>query len=137
MKSLTSPSKEFWITNISKKAINLVDLGVYIYPRTSINLLDAKHYRHLTEEQVKQSATTGSLKAKSRFISVRQVAPIITQIGNTTLMDLERDTVFPSRPRSAIQTEKVHYDELNISDDEYANENAEIAEEDHAGKWRK
>lgn len=73
--------------------------------------------------------------AKSRFVVIRQVAPQISK-SHPTMLEFQPETVFPSRPRSAIKTEKIHYDELNISDDEYGEENADIANEDHAGKWK-
>jgi hypothetical protein len=128
------PSKAFWITNISKKAINLTDLGIYIYPMCSINLLDKKHYGHLTEEQVMKSATGGSLFLKKRCVVVRKVAPGTPMKSPPPLQE---DAVFPTRQRSSIEFDKPTYDELNIPDEEFAEENADIAEESHLGKWNK
>lgn len=102
----------------------------------SINLLDKKHYNHLTEEQIMASKASGSLKAKERFVVVRKVAPQIQPTIPYTF-EFEQTTTIPSRPRSAITTERVHYEELNVSDDEYANENADIAEEDRTAKYKK
>ena len=68
-------AKEFWITNISNKAISLADLGIHIYPFRSVNLLDSNHYRHITEKQLINSAKSGSLFVKSKYVVVRKVHP--------------------------------------------------------------
>lgn len=127
-------AKEFWITNISNKAISLADLGIHIYPFRSVNLLDSNHYRHITEKQLIDSAKSGSLFVKSKYVVVRKVAP---GTPTQTIIPLQEDATFPTRQRSANKTEKVVYDELNVSDDEFAEEQAEIAEQSHLGKWNK
>jgi hypothetical protein len=134
MKTPVQSTKEFWITNISNKAISLADLGICIYPMRSINLLDKNHYRHITEEQLTKSASSGSLFTKNKYVVVRKVAPGAPM---KTIIPLQENAVFQTRQRSAIEFEKISYDELNISDEEYAEENADIAEENHSGKWIK
>src|SRR5271165_2022505 len=134
MKTPVQPAKEFWITNTSNRAISLADLGICIYPMRSINLLDKDHYRHITKEQLIKSASSGSLFAKNKYVVVRKVAPGTPM---KTYIPLQEDATFPTRQRSVIEIEKITYEELNVSDDEYAEENADIAEQSHLGKWNK
>lgn len=134
MKTPVQPTREFWITNISNKAISLADLGIHIYPMRSINLLDKNHYRHITEEQLIKSASSGSLFVKNKYVVVRKVAPGTPM---KAYIPVQEDAVFPTRKRSSIDIEKITYDELNVSDEEYAEENADITEESHLGKWNK
>jgi len=98
----------------------------------SINLLDKNHYKHITEEQLTKSSSSGSLFAKSKYVVVRKFAPGTPM---KTYIPLQENATFPTRQRSVIDFEKPVYDELNVSDEEYAEENAEIAEESHLGKW--
>ena len=99
----------------------------------SINLLDKRHY-NFTEEELLKSAQSGSLLAKSHYIVVRSVAP--TTEFNTKIPQQE-NAIFTTKPRSSVKIEQVNYEELNVSDDQYAVENAELAEQDHLGKWTK
>jgi hypothetical protein len=131
---ILQPSKEFWITNISRKAQSLADLGICIYPMRSVNLLDKNHYRHLTEEQLIKSEASGSLFLKRNFVVHRKVAPM-TPMKTPPLM--QEGTVFPTRQRSAIDVEKITYDELVVDENEFAEETADIAQENHLGKWNK
>jgi hypothetical protein len=127
------PSDFFWVTNISKKIVSLTDLGICIYPMRSVNLLDNKHYS-LTKEQLIASASSGSLLAKSKLLSVRKVPPPNTP---KVRIPFQEDAIYPSKQRSAVEVEDIKYEELNISDDDYANENADLAEKDHLGKYNK
>lgn len=133
MKTMPS-SKEFWVTNISSKAISLADLGIHIYPMRSVNLLDKNHYRNITEEQLIKSASSGSIFIKNKYVVVRKVAPG-TPMKN--ILTVQEDATFPTRKRSNVEIEKIVYDELNISDDDYAEENADISQQSHLGKWNK
>jgi len=65
---------DFWITNISKMNVCLRDLNLTVKARSSINLMDLKHYRY-TLEQLQKSAESGSLYRKSDKIKVCNVAP--------------------------------------------------------------
>lgn len=123
----------FWITNISKKAIHLGDIGVIIYPMRSINLLDTKHY-NLTRAQLEKSMMNGSLFTKKNNVVVRVVPP---NYDPKKIVPFKKDAIYPTKQRSAIDFENVKYEELEVSDDEYAEENAAIAETDHLGKWIK
>lgn len=124
--------KTFWITNISKKAINLYDIGITIMPMTSLNLLDSKHYR-LTLEQLEKSAKSGSIALKSNYVVVRAVPPD----AKKNYLPFDKNAIMPTRHRSAVENEDIKYEELNISDEKYAEENSDTAQQDHLGKWRK
>lgn len=65
---------DFWITNISKMNVCLRDLNLTVKARSSINLMDLKHYRY-TLEQLQKSAESGSLYRKSDKIKVCNVTP--------------------------------------------------------------
>lgn len=123
----------FWITNISKKAVHLSDIGVIIYPMRSINLLDKRHYS-LTRNQLERSQASGSLNTKKDLVVVRKVPPVIEA---PNYLPIKEDAIYPSKPRSSIAVENIKYEELDVPDDVYAAENADTAETDHLGKWNK
>ena len=115
----------FWVTNISNMNVSLADLNVTIKARSSVNLLDKKHF-YVSKEQLLKSFASGSLFKKRNKIFVRQVVP---EIENTSLL-FNRNESFPSRDRSILSIKEENYEELNLSDAEYADQNAELAEMD-------
>jgi hypothetical protein len=115
----------FWLTNISDRNVSLADLNVTIKAFTCVNLLDKKHYS-LTLEQLQTSKEKGSLFLKRDKIKPRLAAP--TVINNS--MPIFREAVAPSRERSTLNVKEEHYEELQVSDTEYAQENFETAEMD-------
>lgn len=123
----------FWITNISKRIVSLSDLNISVPARASVNLLDKKHYQ-FTEEQLVKSAQSGSLFKKQNSLVVRIVPPEMPQKDN---LPWQEDAVFQTKHRSTIKVEEVKYEELNIKDEDFANENAESAEADNVGRWKK
>jgi hypothetical protein len=125
-------SDVFWVTNISNMNVSLADLNVTIKARSSVNLLDKKHFS-LSKEQLSKSFATGSLLKKRNKIFVRQVVP---EIENTNLL-FNRNESFPSRDRSILSIKEENYEELNLSDSEYADQNAELAEMDSQPLIRK
>jgi hypothetical protein len=125
--------EDFWITNITRKEVHLVDIGVRIKPMRSLNLLDKRHYS-ITKEQLDKSATSGYLFTRKNDVVIRKVPPLSEQT-HTPLID--RDAVFQTRQRSSVELENIKYEELDVSDDEYAEENSDTAETDHLGKWNK
>lgn len=133
MKHPSKSSKFFWITNITKKAHHIDDLGVIIYPMRSLNLLDTKH-NNITEEQLINSAKNGSLFKKKSAIIIRQVPPGVQKKNR---IELKEDAILPTKKRSAVELDNIKYEELEVSDDTYAEENAELAEKDYVGKWKK
>lgn len=126
-------AQEFWITNISKQAIALADLGIDIMPMTSVNLL-SKHYQ-ITPEQAINSATAGSIFKRRHSVVVRNVPPQnarkLTAFNPAEpIFDPKGSAIF-SRAHSTVKVEEKHYDELAITDEQYAeNEVAQEAKKD-------
>lgn len=118
-------SEFFWITNASTMNVSLADLNITVKAMSSINLLDKKHFS-FSKEQLLKSFSSGSLFKKRNKIFVRQVAP---EKENKYLL-FNKDESFPSRDRSILSIREENYEELNLSDAEYANQNAELAEMD-------
>ena len=115
----------FWITNISNRNVSLADLNITIKAYTSADLLDQKHYSY-TLEQLEKSKTTGSIAKKSDKIKVREIEPEIIKMNVPFL----RETYIPNRERSTFEIKNDNYDELNVSDEQFAEENAETADLD-------
>ena len=128
-----TPAPTFWVTNISKREVSLRDLNHSIPPMSTVNLLDKRHHSY-TKEQLDASASSGSIFTKSDKIKVRLVPPPHLP---PNLLPIDRESAIPTRQRSALKIEHVHYEELNISDDEFAKENADLAEQDRLGKYSK
>jgi hypothetical protein len=130
----TRPSNQiFWVTNISKTIVSLTDLGLCIQPLRTVNLLDNQHYS-LSKEQLLASSISGSLFKKRDKIIVRKVPP---GPQPKTFIPHQEDAIFPTKHHSAVQMEDIKYEELNVSDDDYANENTETAQEDQLGRYKK
>ena len=117
--------KDFWVTNICKMDVSLRDLNLTIKSFCSVNLLDSKHY-HYTLEQLEKSAEKGSLYNKRDRIVIRNVAPKIIKKEMPVIME----TSIPSRQRSIYEITQQNYEELNVSDEQFAEENADLAEMD-------
>lgn len=115
----------FWVTNISKRNVSLSDLNLTIKAFASINLLDNKHYSY-SIQQLQASAKSGSIYAKRDKIVVRDVAPEMLKMNVPRLAE----TYIPSRERSVYVIENKEYEELNMSDEDFAKENADIVELD-------
>jgi len=115
----------YWVTNISNRNVSLADLCLTIKAYTSVNLLDTKHY-YYTFQQLEKSRLEGSIAKKSDKIVKCMGTPQITKVN----MPFNRDTSIPSRERSVFVIKEENYEELNVSDEQFAEENAEIAELD-------
>lgn len=117
----------FWVTNISNRNVSLTDLALTVRARSSANLLDKKHYQY-NLEQLQKSAESGSIFKKRDKIVVRKVAPEVL----ITNVPLTKDMFIPTRERSTLVIKEEHYKELsveaNLSDEEFAKENAEMAD---------
>ena len=120
-------NKEFWITNISKRDITLHVLGVVVRSRTSINLLDSRHY-NITVEQVMTSAEKGSLFNKKKEVIIRKSPPTLDTL--TFKIAIDHNSIIPDRTRSIYEIKQEHYDELIVSDEQFADEFAETVEMD-------
>ena len=115
----------FWITNISNRNVSLADLNLTVKAFSSINLLDKKHYSFTIEELLKSEAS-GSIFKKSNKIVVRKVAPAIIKMN----MPMIAETYIPSRERSVYSIKEEKYEELDMSDEDFAKENADIIQLD-------
>lgn len=111
----------FWVTNISNMNVSLSDLNLTIKARSSVNLLDSKHYSY-TKEQLDKSVKEGSIFKKRNKIFVRKVAPIIEQ-KNVLFI---KDTYIQSRERSVYSIKEEKYEELEMTDDEFIKENIDL-----------
>lgn len=133
MKTLFVP--EFWVTNASPMNVTLADLALNIRARSTVNLLDKKHYNYTLDQLIK-SKDSGSIFKKRDKILVRDLAPPAIEKER---MPFLKDSQIPSRGRSVLAITTVEYDELKITDEkemqkkmdeEYAKENADLAEAD-------
>lgn len=118
--------KAFWVTNISKMNVSLADLNLTIKAYSSVNLLDSKHYQY-TLDQLNKSVDSGSIFKKRDRIVVRKVAPEVLKAN----IPLTRETFIPSRERSLYEIKHEHYDELNVSDEQFASDTADLVELDN------
>jgi hypothetical protein len=117
--------QEFWATNISNMNVSLSDLNLTIKAFSSVNLLDTRHYSY-TIEQLEKSRNSGSLSRKRNKIVIRDVAPKTAQMHKSVL----KEACVPNRARSVYEIKNEKYEELAISDEKFAEENAEIADLD-------
>lgn len=114
--------REFWVTNATKMNVCLSDLRLYVPAGKSMNLLDSKHF-HYTLEQLLASQASGSLHIKRDKIFVRDVPPV-NQVKPGIY---KSDQFLYKAPRSNVKVEEKNYEELNVSDQKFAEE---ITEED-------
>ena len=115
----------FWITNISNRNVSLADLNLTVKSFSSINLLDKKHYS-FTKDQLLKSEASGSIFNKRNKIVVRKIAPTIINMNIPMVVE----TYIPSRERSIYSIKEEKYEELNMSDEDFAKDNADMVELD-------
>lgn len=115
----------FWVTNVSDRNVSLLDLGLTLRAYSTVNLLDSGHY-HLTREQLEASRDSGSIYAKRTKVKVRLVPPK----ENKPMFALKEELFIPNRAKNAVPVVRPQYEELDISDETFAEENAEMAETD-------
>lgn len=120
-----SQEKSFWLTNISNRNISLADLNLTIKAFSSINLLDNKHYQY-NLKQLEKSEQQGSIFKKRNRLKVRKVAPEILKMN----VPFIKETYIPSRERSVLEIKEEEYEELAISDEQFAKDNADIIQLD-------
>jgi hypothetical protein len=112
------------VTNISDRNVTLTDLAINIKSFTTVNLLDSKHYQ-LTLEQLQKSEQCGSIFNKKSAIKVRKYPPPILK---TTIL-CNRESVIPTRERSTLVITQENFEELRVSDEEFAEENADLVDQ--------
>lgn len=111
----------FWVTNFSNRNVSLADLNVTIKAFSSVNLMDTKHYKY-TLQQLEKSAKNGSLFKKKHFISIRKIEPLILKLD----IPLLKETYIPSRERSVLEIREETYEELVLSDEQFAADNSDL-----------
>ena len=114
-----------WISNISKKDVSVSDLDLTIKARSSINLLNKRNLNY-SLTQIVQSLRTGSLYKNRDKLIVRKVEP---EIEEQKIIAIDYNAVAPSRRRSAVKVEEVQYEELNISDEDFAQQASDLVDE--------
>ena len=90
---------------------------------SSINLLDDRHYSY-SKEQLLKSEKGGSLFNYRKKIAVRSAPPVIPD--NKILFN--QAGVIPGREKSTYSIKEEKYEELNMSDEVFAAEHADIAD---------
>lgn len=118
-------TEEFWVTNISNRNVSLADLNLTIKAFSSVNLLDNRHYNY-TLQQLEKSYNEGSIAAKRDKIIKRNIAPEVIKLD----IPFIKETYIPTRERSTYVIQEEQYEELNLTDEKFAEENAEMAELD-------
>lgn len=114
----TTPKPTFWVTNFSKRDVALSDLGITIKAMSSVNLLDAKHYPHITLAMLERSEVSGSMHKKRDKINHRKVPP---ESIPKERIQVDTQAVLPIRARSILEIKHEQYEELNIVDDDIVN----------------
>lgn len=114
---------EFWVSNISDRNVSLRDLGLTIKSRSNVNLLNDKHY-NLTLEQLKLSAESGSLKAKSALLKCRINAPEVLILPGPQISTMPR-FIAQNAARTKIIVEERVFEELSVSEEKFADEMTE------------
>ena len=115
----------FWLTNISNRNVSIADLNLTVKAFSSVNLLDKKHYQY-NLEQLQKSAESGSIFNKRNKLVVRKLAPEVLKAN----IPFARETFLTTRERSVLAIKEEHYEELEVSNEEFAKENADFAEMD-------
>jgi len=106
---------EFWVINRSiKKDVSIGDLRVTIRKGERKNLL-SKHY-NFTIEQLKDSASTGSIYKKSNFLSVQEVKPRMAELPQMKDVVKGRRILVPLRnPANNLPPER--FEELDFEEE--------------------
>jgi len=102
--------------------VSLYDLNLTIRAFTSINLLNG-HY-NLTLEQLNKSVESGSIFKKRNKIVKRSVPPTLIKFN---VVDITENNI-PKKARSVLEIKQEKYEELSMSDEDFANENADLAD---------
>lgn len=113
--------KDFWVKNVGKCNVSLRDLALTIKARSTVNLLDSKHYSY-TLEQLQQSAESGSIFAKRHFIKVCKVPPQPVEKPQLVLASVVRDGI----KKNLVEITAPRYEELDDSDEKFAEELADV-----------
>jgi hypothetical protein len=129
---------ELWVTNINRfQDITIGDLAITLTRGRSINLLAKKKnglsLYNITQKQIDKSFESGSLFKKSLHIKRRDVAPevFVTRVDIAPILDVSSTRNVRKPP----EIEKVDFPDLDaddVSDEEFASENADMEAADRA-----
>jgi hypothetical protein len=92
--------------------------------------MDKKHYSY-TLEQLQKSSESGSLFKKRALINVMKPGlklvsgKYIDHSAVNTKVEISEDNI-PSRQRSTLVIKEEKYEELQVSDEDFASENADL-----------
>ena len=114
-----------WITNATNRKIVLGDLRFTLKPFQTIDILDDRHSNY-TLEEIENSINKGSIGARlNKSIYVRKEAPIKK---NNKKIEISKVS-YPFKKRTIVEFDEPNYEELqiNTSDEEFANDNADVA----------
>jgi hypothetical protein len=130
--------EELWITNVNRfQDITIGDLAITVSRGRSINLLAKKKnglsLYNITRKQIDKSFESGSLFKKSIHIKRRNVAPevFITHVEVAPVLDVSSTRNVRKPP----EIEKIEFPDLDadeVSDEEFASENADMDAADRA-----
>lgn len=123
-----------WLTNITNRKIVLGDLKFTLQPHQTIDILDERHTIY-TVEQIEDSINGGSIgKRLNKTIFIRKSEP---KVKVDRKIDISKVS-FPFKQRTIVEVEEPDYEELHIgiSDEEYADENADIAGAEREDKYK-
>ena len=121
MSKLSKPA--FFVINVSDRNVCLSDLALTIPAGRCYDLLNDNF--HYTIDQLKSSLEEGSLYKKRDKIKIGKGRPELIEAGSRTISEYPIIT----RNRSVVKVEEKVWDELILSDDDYANQMAEEFEE--------
>lgn len=107
-------ARQIWITNFSKKDIMLEDLGIKVPSQCTIHLTG--NYK-VSLDLILKSIENGSIKKKSKYVKIKlkepsSIVPLI-KVSNKVMVRKEK---------SNFQFENQEYEELNLTDSEFATE---------------
>src|SRR5690242_18579445 len=129
--------KQFWLINTStKRDVLLADLRIKISKGARINLL-SKHY-NFTLEQLKESEKSGSIYKKRHLLVVRENEPqkiahkMIIEVAKTRILTPIRNKEIDNTIPQFAELDFDKNDVLGMSDEQWALEQAEADEIDHA-----
>ena len=120
---INKPPKEFWVANMSNKDVSLGDLYLTIRAYASVNLLNKKHY-YYTWKQIYDSVTSGSIFKKKDKIIPRKLPPKVQRLTIT----IDKESAVPGREKSIFEFKEEKYEELDLSDEKFAEENADLVD---------
>jgi len=124
--------EELWVSNISNTDVSLSDLGITIQKYTTVDLFNFKKYPFLNKQLVIQSIQTGSISKRPNKLIIRLLPPEKKKIKNLPVSD--KPLTGSLYQKNAVKVDKEVFEELDLPDEVYAEENADFAEFDRNKK---